>query len=353
MPELGDMRVMIVAEDVAGVELLERVLTQAGYTHLVRARSSIAVRHLCATDSPDLVLLDLDLPGRCAEQVIGELRHLVDAPGRLPVLALAGDDAADGRRRALSIGACDFISKPPDGNELALRVGNLLEARQLRRQLENRDALLSDAVRKRTAELDDARRDSLTVLASIAEYHDDDTLQHTQRVGTCAARIAKALGLPESFIAAIRDAAPLHDIGKVGISRRILLKPGQLTPVEWVHMTRHVEIGARILGSARSPALRMAAEIARTHHERWDGTGYLAGLAGPDIPIAGRITAVADVFDVLTHERPYSRAWDLVRALAEIHNQAGRQFDPGVVEAFATIDPQALALDGEQAPRPA
>ncbi len=121
----------------------------------------------------------------------------------------------------------------------------------------------------------------------------------------------------------IRDAAPLHDIGKVGISRRILLKPGKLTPAEWIHMTRHVEIGARILGSARSPALRLAAEIARTHHERWDGDGYIAGLAGEDIPLAGRITALADVFDMLTHERPYKPAWESDRALAEIHGQAG------------------------------
>ena len=142
-------------------------------------------------------------------------------------------------------------------------------------------------------------------------------------MGVGAALIAQALDLDEQFVATIRDAAPLHDIGKVGISRRILLKPDKLTPSEWMHMMRHVEIGARILAPAKSPVLRMASEIAGTHHERWDGNGYVAGLVGAEIPLAGRITALADVWDTLTHERPYKPAWDEDRALAEINAQAG------------------------------
>jgi putative two-component system response regulator len=181
------------------------------------------------------------------------------------------------------------------------------------------------------------------VLATMAEYHDYATANHTQRVGLTAAMIAQALDLPEQFVSTIQDAALLHDVGKVGISDRILLKPGRLTDEERATMMRHVDIGARILGQARSPVLRAAAEIARTHHERWDGNGYLAGLAGEDIPLAGRITAVADVFDALTHERPYKSAWETDRALGEIRDQAGRQFDPRVVEAFLTIDFSSLA----------
>ena len=345
-----DMRLLIVADD-ATVGQLKDVLTHAGYTNLLSARNAIAVRHLCAIEQPDLVLVDLDLPQRSAGQVLEEIGRLRNRPDSLPIVVLAATGAREARDRALTTGAGEFVTKPLDPAELLVRVRNMLDTRRLRQQLQDRDALLSEAVRKRTCELDNAHRESLTVLASIAEYHDDDTYQHTQRVGGSAARIAQALALPEQFVATIRAAAPLHDIGKVGISRRILLKPGQLTPAEWVHMTRHVEIGAQILGSAQSPALRLAAEIARTHHERWDGNGYLAGLVGEDIPIAGRITAVADVFDVLTHARPYSPAWDLARALAEIHNQAGRQFDPRVVEAFATIDPRALA--GEDTPQAA
>jgi putative two-component system response regulator len=140
----------------------------------------------------------------------------------------------------------------------------------------------------------------------------------------------------------MRDAAPLHDIGKIGISQLILVKPGQLTEEERLAMMRHVEIGAQLLASARSPVLRLAGEIARTHHERWDGKGYLAGLEAEGIPLSGRITAVADVFDALTHERPYKPAWDLERAVTEVTNQAGQQFDPRVVEAFVALDPYGL-----------
>jgi putative two-component system response regulator len=350
MTELTQMRLLIVDDNVAGVELLERVLAQAGYTNVLHTRHPMSAHHLRSTEKPDLMLLQLSMSQLCADQVIEEIRHLIDE-SESPVLLVLTADTPDARQRALSLGACDFVTTPVDQTELLLRVRNVLQTRQLQQQLDERNALLSEAVGKRTVELEAAGRESLSILASIADYHDDDTYQHAQRVGVSAALIAQALELPEAFVATIRDAAPLHDIGKVGISRRILLKPGQLTPAEWVHMMRHVEMGAQILGSARAPALRLAAEIARTHHERWDGTGYLVGLAGEEIPLAGRITSLADVFDVLTHERPYKPSWELDRALAEIHNQAGRQFDPRVVEAFATIDLQAITepLAGEGA----
>jgi cyclic di-GMP phosphodiesterase len=202
-------------------------------------------------------------------------------------------------------------------------------------------AMTGDTLRERTTEQDTAR-ESLSILAAIADYHDDDTSQHAERVGITAALIARELELPEAFVRLIRDAAPLHDIGKVGISRRILLKPGKLTPAEWMHMMRHVEMGAQILAPARSPVLRLAAEIARTHHERWDGNGYVAGLAGEEIPLSGRITALADVWDTLTHERPYKPAWSEERARAEIATDSGAHFDPRVVEAFGRIDRQTI-----------
>jgi putative two-component system response regulator len=340
--ELNRMRLLIVDDDVVGAELLEQVLAQAGYANVLSTGDPTRVNHLCATEKPDLVLLDLDMPRLSAFQAIEEIRYLTDEPESPPVLVLTAD-TPDARHRALSMGARDFVTKPMDETELLLRVRNVLQMRQLQHQLKDRNELLTEAVARRTGELESARVECLSLLASMSEYHDDDTFQHTQRVGVSAALIARALELPELFVATIRDAAPLHDIGKVGMSRRILLKPGQLTPAEWTHMTRHVEIGARILASAQSPALRLAAEIARTHHERWDGTGYLAGLAGEDIPIAGRITALADVFDVLTHERPYKPIWDRDRALAEIDDQAGRQFDPRVVEAFTTVDLRAIS----------
>jgi len=233
------------------------------------------------------------------------------------------------------------VAKPADETELLSRVRNVLQVRHLQAQLRDRNAILREAVRERTGEVDTAR-ESLSILAAIADFHDDDTDQHAKRVGVGAALIAQALDLDEQFVATIREAAPLHDIGKVGISRRILLKPDKLTPAEWMHMMRHVEIGARILAPAKSPVLRMASEIAGTHHERWDGNGYVAGLVGAEIPLAGRITTLADVWDTLTHERPYKPAWDEDRALAEINAQAGAHFDPRIVEAFHTIDLRIL-----------
>lgn len=352
MSALTDMRLLVVDSDGANLERLEELLARDGYTEMITIDDPERVPTLCATWEPDLLLLDLQMPNDSGFEVMAALRDRVLGPDSLPVLVITAATESDARNRALSTGARDFVSKPIDRIELLLRVSNLLQTRQLQRQLADRDAALDAAahdrtrhleqaledVRTRSVELEQARLESLRLLASVAEYHDDDTYQHTQRVGLSAAMIAGALGLPEQFIAMIRDAAALHDLGKIGISRRVLVKPGALTPIERQNMMRHVEIGARILSSARSPALRLAAEIALTHHERWDGQGYPAGLAGEQIPISGRIAAVADVFDALTHDRPYKRGWDVGRALDEIKRNAGTQFDPAVVAAFVTLD---------------
>ena len=336
MTDLTHMRLLLVTDDAADRERLGQLLADAGYSDIISSDDPTAAHQLAVSERPDLVLIDADIP-ELSDHALAKLHHLTQEPRRLPVLALTADAGADARRRALSLGVHDFIGRPIDETELRFRVHNALRTRRLEQQLEDHDAILSDALRDRMSELE-TTRESLSVLAVIAEYHDDDTYQHAQRVGIGASLIAQALELPEPFVVMIRDAAPLHDIGKVGISRRILLKPDKLTPAEWMHMMRHVEIGARILASAQSPVLRLAGEIARTHHERWDGNGYLAGLSGQDIPIAGRITALADVWDTLTHQRPYKAAWDEDRALTEIRSQAGAHFDPRVVEAFATID---------------
>jgi len=338
MDTTSDMRLLIVDDNAANVALLEQVLAQGGYDDILSTRDPHAAATMCHTHRPDVLLLDLHMPGLSGYEVLAEIRELVEPPESLPVLVLTADATRDARHRALAAGARDFVNKPIDPTELLLRVSNLLRTRQLQQQLENRNELLDEAVRIRTVQLEQARLESLVVLATMAEYHDYATANHTQRVGMMAALIAQSLDLPDQFVATIQDAALLHDVGKVGISDRVLLKPGRLTAEERATMMTHVEIGARILGQARSPVLRAAAEIARTHHEHWNGSGYLLGLSGEEIPLAGRITAVADVFDALTHERPYKSAWDLDRAATEIVGQSGRQFDPRVVEAFTTID---------------
>jgi putative two-component system response regulator len=185
--------------------------------------------------------------------------------------------------------------------------------------------------------LEEAQFETLARLAAAAEYRDDDTGKHTRRVGDLAGRLAEALDLPGDLPRLIRLAAPLHDVGKIGIPDAILLKPGRLTEEEFEQMKRHTTIGAEMLSGGTSAQLALAKEIAGTHHERWDGTGYPAGVAGEAIPIAGRIVAVADVFDALTHARPYKQPWSPEEALAELDRQRGRQFDPEVIDAFFSL----------------
>jgi putative two-component system response regulator len=193
--------------------------------------------------------------------------------------------------------------------------------------------MLEAKVRERTRELEAAQIEIIERLARAAEFRDDNTGQHTERVGQMAALLARELGLPDAQVSLIRRAAPLHDVGKIGIPDSILLKLGKLTPAEFELVKTHTTIGARILSGSRFALLRLAEEIAFSHHEQWDGRGY-AGLAGDQIPLAGRIVTVADVFDALTQKRPYKAAWPVEEAIAEIERQRGRQFDPDVVDAF-------------------
>lgn len=221
-------------------------------------------------------------------------------------------------------------------------------ARDITTQVEAEESLKSHSerldrtVKERTKELEESRREVLQRLAITAEFRDDNTHEHTERVGRTAARIAKRMGLSENDVKLIRQAAPLHDIGKVGIPDRVLLKAGPLTPEEHEAMKSHVEIGARILANSRFPVLHVARTIALSHHERWDGTGYPFGMAGEEIPLAGRIAAVADVFDALTHVRSYKDAWSVSRAVEEIEGSAGTHFDPAVVKAFLELDHNRL-----------
>jgi PAS domain S-box-containing protein len=207
-------------------------------------------------------------------------------------------------------------------------------------------------VAERTRELNDARAETLQRLAIAAEYRDDQTFEHTERVGVSAAEIARRLGLSSAQIELLGEAAPLHDVGKLAIPDRILLKPGKLSTQEWEVMKTHTSLGARLLSGSSSPVLQMAALIAENHHEWWDGSGYPNGLAGEAIPLVGRVVAVADVFDALTHIRPYKSAWPVKDAIAEIKRAAGSHLDPRVVDAFLTMRKDAPATNGSGTPMP-
>ncbi|MGO9321543.1 MAG: HD-GYP domain-containing protein [Solirubrobacteraceae bacterium] len=223
--------------------------------------------------------------------------------------------------------------------------------RKARQQLANSTRSLERKVAERTYELDDARAETLQLLAVAVEYRDDDTFQHTERVGVLAAEIGARLGLRAEQVRRLREAAPLHDVGKIAIPDSILLKRGNLNAEEHRVMEAHAALGARLLARSSSPVLQMAAVIAATHHEWWNGTGYPSGLAGERIPIVGRVVAVADVFDALTHERPYKRAWPVGQAIARIERASGSQFDPRVVAALLAAHEGAVAsAAGSSAP---
>jgi putative two-component system response regulator len=332
------MRVLVVDDNDANVELIEGLLDQAGYRTVLSTSHPERVLGLCKAWKPDLLLLDLHMPRLSGFDVMSAIRALMEEPENLPVLVLTADVTLEVRHRALAMGARDFLTKPLDGRELLLRTHNVLQTRYLQLQLQQQNVLLDRTVNERTRELDDARLESLSVLAAVGEFHDDDTHEHTQRVGVIAACIAQALELPDALVADIRAAAPLHDIGKIAVSRRILRKPGALTDEERRIMMRHAEVGAQILSAAVSPVLGLAREIALSHHENWDGSGYPAGRSRERIPLAGRITAVADVFDALTHDRPYKAAWGLDRALELITDESGHKFDARVVDAFRALE---------------
>jgi len=323
--------ILVVASEPALGAVLQQVLDQAGLGPIESAPPDHAIE-VVASARPRLVLLDLDQGGDVSGvDVLATLAPWVGGNPPLPVIAVAPAGAADARRRARDAGARDFLAKPLDPTEVRARVENVLAA-----------AALATQGGAMSAELEQTRLESVERLARLAEYRDDATYEHPQRVGRAAALLAERLGLAPDVVDAIRTAAPLHDVGKVGVPDRILLKPSRLTAAEFELMKSHTLIGAEILAGSTWPVLKLGEEIALSHHERWDGTGYPDGKREGEVPISGRIVIVADNFDALTHSRPYAEAWDPEKAAAEIRRQSGQHFDPEVVEAFGSLDLEYL-----------
>lgn len=332
-------RVLVVAHEAESNQLVLRV-RDSGHDvkHLAGEQPSAARADV---ERADLVILHLTAPEvtSTARDLVWSLKGL----GGAPILTILETASSRARERVLEAGAADVLEGPYSDRELRLRVDRLLQSRASVRRLEGRVVELERTVEERDAELEDARVEILERLARAAEYRDDETGEHTRRVGALAGALAEGLGIPDDQVRMIERAAPLHDVGKIGVPDGILLKPGRLTSKEFEVMQAHTGIGARMLSGTDIQLLNMAATIALTHHEHWDGNGYPEGTRGEDIPLVGRIVTVADVFDALTTKRPYKRAWALEETVAELEAQRGRHLDPEIAEvALSLISRDAL-----------
>lgn len=326
--------ILIVDDQATNIAVLSALLNGAGFSNVHGTTDPHEALQIMDTLNPWLLLLDLHMPVLDGFEIMQRLQESQEPDDHCPILVLTADSSPETKRRALNGGAQDFLTKPFDMVEVRLRVSNLLRTQALYAALQRQNASLEEQVHQRTEEVERSHLETLQALALAAEFRDDETGQHTRRVGQLSADLGQALGLPAMQCDLLRRAAPLHDIGKIGIPDRILLKPGKFGSEELAVMRTHTTIGYEILAPCQSATLRMARKIALTHHERWDGRGYPHGITGELIPIEGRIVAVADAFDAMTHHRPYQAARPAADALEEIERERGQQFDPRVADAF-------------------
>jgi putative two-component system response regulator len=351
--------ILIVDDDESNRDLLEGLLEVFGHrTESVKSGLE-ALTYLQASDvheKPDLVLLDVMMPGMNGFDVARAIRQ-DPALSDLPIIMVTALTDREDRLRAVEAGANDFISKPIDKTELRVRITSLLKIKEAQDIVKQHQAQLEETVKQRTQalqramekviaarqEADAAHLDTIYRLAAASEYKDKDTATHIRRVTSYCDLLARHLGLPEEEREALCVASPMHDVGKLGIPDAILLKPGKLNPEEWAIMQKHTTIGAHILDGSSSTVMRAGQIIALSHHERWDGSGYPHGLAGTDIPLWGRICALADVFDALTNERPYKKAFTNEQAFEIMKAERGH-FDPDLLELFLQIKDEIIAV---------
>ncbi|NQV57695.1 MAG: response regulator [Rhodospirillales bacterium] len=343
-------RILVVDDNATNVQLLETMLSHAGYENVQTTTDPTAVLDLYKKWNFDLILLDIRMPKMDGFEVMGALRQVVNED-YLPILAITAQTDMETRLRALKEGAKDFVNKPFNHLEVLNRIENMLKIKTLNNERRWQNEILEAKVRERTVQLEernlelhDTRLEIIRRLGRAGEYRDNETGMHVVRMSKGCQQLALAAGLGEEFSEAILNASPMHDVGKIGIPDHILLKPGKLDADEWEIMKTHSAIGADIIGEFDSEVMQMAHAIALTHHEKWDGLGYPNGLKGEGIPIVGRISAISDVFDALTSERPYKKPWTTEDALNFINENSGSQFDPDLVQVFNGIYNEILAI---------
>ena len=332
------MQIIIVDDNPLNLRRMQDLIARAGEAPPRTFPDSAEALAWCADNVPDLLIIDSSMPTLDGMEFVRRFREQPRHAG-IPVLMIMADHGEDARHALLECGASDFLHDPIDAVEFRLRLRNMLALRRGQMAQSERDAGLTERIAEATAHLLDQEQEMITRLARAAEFRDPNRGAHIQRIAHYSRLIAQQLGLPAGEQALIQRAAPMHDVGKIAISEDILLKPGRLDPDEFEIMKTHAEMGYVLLSGSGFSLLDAAALIARSHHEKFDGSGYPLGLAGEDIPLHGRIVAVADVFDALTSERPYKRAWEIEHALRFLEEGAGNHFDPACVQAFiAQID---------------
>ena len=336
-------KILIIDDEQANIVLLEDILENEGYTNFKSIQDSREVLDIYKEIRPDLVLLDLNMPHLDGFQVMEQLRE-VEKGSYAPILVLTAQSDRNIRLNALAAGARDFIEKPFDITEVVHRISNMLEIRLLHNQVQDQNQILEEKVAARTHELEETRQEAILRLGRAAEYRDNETGMHVIRMSRLSHKLAEEIGLPEEECQLILQASPMHDVGKIGVPDEILLKPGKLDEKEWEIMKKHPEIGAEILSGSHSTVMQMAETIALTHQERWDGSGYPHGLKGEEIPLAGRIVAICDVFDALTSKRYYKEASSVEKSMQIIEEGKGKGFEPQLVDAFKKVLPKMISI---------
>lgn len=341
---IRNMSILTLDDQVMNTELVDSILKENGFDKVRSINHPLDLEGALLEAPVDLLLLDLNMPVMDGFSVLGMLDYRFNAIEKPTVIMLTAQHDKDALLQALNAGASDYITKPFDQLELVKRIEVHLEKRALTKQLLERNHHLETLVQQRTKDIREAYQELLARLGRASEYRDNETGNHIKRVSIFAQLIALDLGLGIRFANLLKVATPMHDVGKIGIPDAIMLKPGKLTHDEFEEMKKHVQIGAQILEGHSSEFLTLAHEVALTHHEKYDGTGYPQGLKGQDIPISGRIVAIADVFDALTSVRPYKKAWPMEEAVAFIKLQSGQHFDPKVVRSFLNVLPDIIKI---------
>lgn len=341
--KLEKAKILIVDDEFINLDVLKEILEMEGYFNITLTQSPIEAIELFETQEFDLLLLDVLMPELDGFQVLEKIR-LKKEEKNIPILILTALNDHATKLRALENGANDFLGKPFDSAEALVRIKNLLKVRFSQKQLQENNMLLDQKVQERTQELNVTLLEITRRLGRAAEYRDNETGLHIIRMSLYARTLAEHIGFKSSELELLENAAPMHDIGKIGIPDSILLKPGRLSDEEMTIMKTHTTIGAKILGNHPSELLKSASSIAMTHHERWDGLGYPNGLAKKDIPLIGRLTSVADIFDALTSKRPYKDPWSVDDAIDFILKNREKIFEPDLANAFVEILPKVIQI---------